>query len=222
MKFSEHKTESRGVGRELYKTPIELIEKIVDSLLTERPSLRGYIWCDPCAYDGRWEEVIHSKGVQCFSADIEPASPSVLKNDFLKNELKCQAVCGAMVLPVSKIFFIGNPPFSLVGKFIERAFEYTDKCYFLGGSARLTGSISNKVSLLHRFEGYTGNQKDLRSKVVFEDTNGEDVSVWCCGALLDKNVNNKRFEIIKDRHNGFAVGAISSAIPDERVKVISK
>ena len=118
--------------------------------------------------------------------------------------------------------FYRQPPFSLVGKFIERAFEFTDKCYFLGGSARLTGSISNKVSLLHRFEGYTGNQKDLRSKVIFEDTNGEDVSVWCCGALLDKNVNNKRFEIIKDRHSGFAVGAISSAIPDERVKVISK
>ena len=116
----------------------------------------------------------------CLSFDIEPKSSSVLKQDFFDfNDVR------------EDLFIVGNPPFSMVEKFVEKALTLVPECYFLGGSQLLTGRLSSKVCELHRFEGREGNQKDKRSKLIFEDTLGKKVPVWCCGALFDRNEHEK-------------------------------
>ena len=100
------------------------------------------------------------------------------------------------------VFIIGNPPFSELKKFVNKALEISNECYFLGGSQLITGGLSDKVSLLHRFEGSEGNQKDLRSKITFIDTDNKPVIVWCCGAIFDKGGHDKfsRGKEMKDGH----------------------
>ena len=55
--FRTRKTKERGLGRELYITRHSDIEKIIRSLLKERPHLKERIWVDPCAGDGRWLDI---------------------------------------------------------------------------------------------------------------------------------------------------------------------
>lgn len=210
--FFKRYTVYRGDGRELYFTPINTIEKIVKSLITLKPELKEKTWVDPCAGDGRWEQVINGFGIKCYSFDIKPLTSFVTKRDFLEdnfNEFK-------------KIFFIGNPPFSLLTDFIGKALYLTDSCYFLGGSQIITNFLSSKVSLLHRFEGYDGNQKDLRSKLVFNDTLNKQLEIWCCGAIFNKRFH-KNFKMEKEKSsNNFRVSIQNFCVEDERVKVIYK
>lgn len=211
--FFKRETDKRGDGRELYITPIPVIEQIVSSLIKERPELKEKIWIDPCAGDGRWAEVIKKYGIECSSYDIHPLNKNVKKHDFL-NEIKW--------FPYNKLFFIGNPPFSLLKQFVNMGLLLTDSCYFLGGSQIITGQLADKVDLLHRFEGYEGNQKDKRSKITFIDSNGKDVIVWCCGALFTKKEHNKfnRGENLID--NSFRVGIKTYCNSDERVVLLNK
>ena len=205
-KFLTHKTESRGEGRELYKTPPETIIKIVKDILEYDPSLKNKLWIDPCAADGIWEKSTKDLGIKWKSFDICPLDDIVIKQDFYE------------MLPQENIFIIGNPPFKQLKKFIKKSFELTDKCYFLGGSAIITGTLSNKVEMLHRFESYEGNQKDRRSKISFKSTNNEDILVYCCGSIFNKNIENNKFEDGED----FRVSIMSKKKEDERVRVIKK
>lgn len=174
--FFQRNTDNRGFGRELYQTPFPIIEKIVSSIIEQRPSLKNKKWVDPCAGDGRWQEIAEKYGIDCESYDLEPLSNNVKQQNFLTSQFN-----------ENNLFFIGNPPFSLLKQFINKSLEIADSCYFLGGSQIITGTLSNRVDLLHRFEGCEGNQKDKRSKIGFTDTFGNDVYVWCCGAIFDKN-----------------------------------
>lgn len=208
--FFKRETDKRGDGRELYITPIPVIEQIVSSLIKERPELKERIWIDPCAGDGRWEEVIKKYGIDCLSYDIEPMSVNVYKSDFLNTYYKSN----------TKLFFIGNPPFSLLKEFVNHSLDITDCCYFLGGSQIITGTLANKVDLLHRFEGYEGNQKDKRSKISFIDSNGKNVIVWCCGALFTNKEHNKFNRDETQTENSFRVGVKSYCNSDERVIIL--
>ena len=62
--FFKRNTKNRGEGRELYQTPYDLIDAIVNSLLKEKPFLKDKIWVDSCAGDGRWAEVIKKYGIK--------------------------------------------------------------------------------------------------------------------------------------------------------------
>lgn len=204
--FFKRNTDERGFGRELYQTPYDMIEKIVVSILENRPSLKDKKWIDPCAADGRWQEVIEKYGITCESYDLEPINNNVKQQDFLTSSFT-----------EDNLFFIGNPPFSLLKQFINKSLEMADSCYYLGGSQIITGTLSTKVDLLHRFEGCEGNQKDKRSKIGFKDTLNNDVYVWCCGAIFDKN-EHKPFI----RNDGFVDGWFRTSIQsfckeDERV-----
>ncbi len=208
--FQTRNTKDRGEERELYKTPIHLIDRIIDSLLKNFPELKEKVWIDPCAADGIWLERAKLKGIKtCLNYDLKPIKKGVKKQDFLK--LKS--------VPENS-FIVGNPPYSLVKEFIEKALELTDICYFLGGSMKLTGALSSKCKLLHRFEGAEGNQVDLRSKGTFVDTNGKKVIVWTCGALCD-NKNHPLFvrhkEIVE---NSFRVGIYNYCSFDKRIHII--
>ena len=204
--FQVRHTKERGCQRELYKTPVESIEKIVTSILEKRPDLANKLWIDPCAGDGRWEDVIKSKGIRCRSFDIEPLCESVVKCNFYE-----------MSDFDEEVFIIGNPPFSELKKFVNKALTIADDCYFLGGSQMITGSLSDKISLLHRFEGAEGNQKDKRSKIIFEDTNGKHVVVWCCGALFDAKEHDKFIRYNTQNENCFRTSVQCFCENDERV-----
>ena len=206
-KFLTHKTESRGEGRELYKTPPETIIKIVKDILLYDPSLKEKLWIDPCAADGIWEKSTKDLGIKWKSYDICPLDDIVIKQDFYEMQ------------PQQNIFIIGNPPFKQLKKFIKKSFELTDKCYFLGGSAGITGSLAPKVEMLHRFENYDGKQKDKRSKLCFTTTNDEYFPIWCCGAIFNKNLDNPKFE----DGDGFAVSILhKKSLDDKRIRVIQK
>lgn len=205
--FFKRDTKKRGEGRELYKTNPDDVEKIVNALLTWHPRLHERLWLDPCAGNGVWGKVIEKHGVTCLSFDIEPKSSSVCKQDFFEFDAFR-----------NDLFIIGNPPFSMVGKFVEKALTLVPECYFLGGSQLLTGRLSTKVCELHRFLGREGNQKDKRSKLIFEDTLGKKVPVWCCGALFDRNEHEK-FSRTGDGVS-FATSVKSVCIEDERVTVL--
>lgn len=210
LTFFKHKTESRGDNRELYKTPYVVIHDIVDSLLEEYPSLRDKHWIDPCAGDGRWEHVIVNEfGLECKSYDIQPLAKNVIQEDFLTS-----------VHSGDDLFFIGNPPFSLLKRFINRALSMAESCYFLGGSQLITGSLSDKVALLHRFYGAEGNQKDNRSKVNFIDTNGKKVPVWCCGALFDGG-GHPKMERVSVQRDGYDFATSPKCFCYEDLRVIS-
>lgn len=205
--FNTRKTDQRGFSRELYATPVSIIEQIVDSILANYPELRQYTWIDPCAGDGRWERVIKARGINCLSYDIHPLSDTVKEWDFLQ-------------VPAteydSKKFYIGNPPFSLLKQFVNKSLELADICYYLGGSAIITGTLSDKVELLHRFSGAEGNQKDSRSKILFEDTLGKLCPVWCCGAVFDKNTHSKYKRVDTLSDETFAVSPTTHCYVDGR------
>lgn len=177
LTFYKHNTKNRGFGRELYSTPKCLIYAIVSDLLKVHPYLKTYSWIDPCSGDGRWADVIKEFGIYCDSYDIFPLSNTVKQKNFLDSYEQNK-------------FYIGNPPFSSVKKFVNHALSNNNICYFLGGSQLITGSLSTKAKLIHRFEGFEGNQRDKRSKVSFIDTLGNEVLVWCCGGLFDNNLYN--------------------------------
>ncbi len=206
--FNTRNTENRGHHRELYKTPYYIIEQIVDNLIDKVPTLKDMIWVDPCAADGRWEQIITLRGIKCLSYDIEPLARHVKQQDFLQ-------------VPSTKYdknkFYIGNPPFSLLKQFINKSLELADVCYYLGGSAIITGTLSDKVELLHRFSGAEGNQKDNRSKILFEDTLGSMLPVWCCGALFTKEEHVKFNRVDHTQEGTFAVSPKTHTLIDDRV-----
>lgn len=209
--FNVRHTESRGDGRELYKTPVPLVGAIVDSILLHRPELSERTWIDPCAGDGRWGDVIRDRGVKCIDFDLHPLRDGIVEQDFT-----------TATFDDGNLFFVGNPPFSMVGKFVERSLLFTDSCYFLGGGRMIANTLGSKVSLLHRFEGFEGNQRDGRSKAWFHDTNGKDVIIWCCGAIFDGNAHSP-FHISREMDgNSFAVGVHCFCEEDERVVAITK
>lgn len=208
--FNTRYTDDRGLGRELYKTPIPIIKQIVESIIVKYPELYNKIWVDPCAGDGRWSKVINSYGIKTKSFDIEPLSEDVIKQDFY--EYKGE----------DNIFIIGNPPFSELKRFIEHSLSICPECYFLGGSGIITGGLSNKVKLLHRFVGYEGNQKDKRSKVKFIDSNDKDVIVWCCGAIFDNLEHNKFKRTDTFEENTFRVAVKKYCKEDNRIVKLEK
>lgn len=209
LTFFKRDTSKRGDGRELYKTPYIIIERIVENLLSEYPELKNKFWIDPCAGDGRWEDVIKKYDIKCKSYDLTPLNNNVVQQDFLTSSFT-----------EDNLFFIGNPPFSLVKQFVKKSLEMADSCYFLGGSQVITGTLSNKVRLLHRFEGVEGNQKDLRSKISFVDTLDKEVYIWCCGALFD-NTEHKTFNRSREYiPNYFATGVKCFCEPDDRIRCL--
>ena len=208
--FFKRNTKNRGNGRELYFTPFETIEKIVNDLLDYDVTLKNKIWIDVCAGDGRWEYIIKQKQIQCESYDIAPLNDTVKQQDFFK------------MLKRENIFIIGNPPFSLLKQFVTKALTLTDKCYFLGGSQIITGQLSSNVEMLHRFVGYEGNQKDGRSKLIFRDTLDKDILIWCCGGLFTRKLRNKFERTEKLENNSFRVSIKNYCILDKRVINIKK
>lgn len=219
--YFKHQTSTRGENRELYYTKPEDIYKIIQDLVEKIPRLLDYQWIDPCAGDGRWARVAEEFGIKIKSYDIYPAADFVEKADFLNynwSELEQNSE--------KPLFFIGNPPFSKLKDFVTQALSYVDFCYFLGGPQILTGSLSDKVLILHRFEGYEGNQKDRRSKLVFTDSNGNDVKVWASGALMGKSFIDgpHRFVIVNKGipEQTFKIYPHKYAVEDFRVRVIKK
>lgn len=207
--FFIRQTDKRGLGRELYQTPYSIIEQIVDSIIENKPELMNKTWIDPCAGDGRWEEIIRKHNIKCRSYDIEPLNDNVIKQDFYTAKFDDD-----------NLFFIGNPPFSLLKDFINISLTFADSCYYLGGSQIITGTLSSKVDLLHRFEGCEGNQKDKRSKIQFIDTNNNTVNVWACGAIFD-NASHKPFKRSEEYNNdSFRVSIKNYCQNDNRVIVI--
>ena len=199
----------RGDGRELYKTPVGLIRKIVADLLDFDKTLLNFDWVDPCAGDGRWESVISEFGIPCKSYDISPLSENVSKRDFLQKE------------PLEgNIFYIGNPPFSIISDFVYESLSQGRSCYFLGGSQILTGGLSKYARMIHRFEGFEGNQTDRRSKAIFEDTLGNDILVWCCGGLFDteRKMGLRRHKSQKE--NSFRTSIKCWCEDSKRIRVI--
>jgi hypothetical protein len=209
--FQTRNTNDRGDERELYNTPIHLIDQIISSLLENVPELKDKVWIDPCAADGIWLERAKLKGIKsCLNYDLKPLKSDVKEQDFLQLES----------VPENS-FIIGNPPYSLVKEFIDKALELTDICYFLGGSMKLTGAQSSKCKLLHRFEGAEGNQIDLRSKAIFVDTNDKKVIVWTCGTLCDKE-KHPTFIRHKERvDSSFRVGIYNYCSFDKRIYIIN-
>lgn len=227
LTFFKHRTKTRGEGRELYKTPRPLIQKIVNQLLIDYPELNGPfapIWVDPCAGDGRWEEEINKidSNIRCISLDIEPCSDNVIKQDFLS--LTCEDIfnlCKSKGYklkpyePFMNFFFIGNPPFSKVTQFVDKAINLKalntcpgehllSECgFFLGGSALWTGRLADKAETIYRFEEAEGRQKDLRSKAVFEDTSGKDVLIWSCGGLFGSNPHYGKLKRMDTQTDGY-------------------
>lgn len=216
--YFNHQTLNRS-SREYYITHKEDIRKIISWLLEKIPRLRDYEWIDPCAGDGRWAEVAKEFGVNVSSYDIEPQSDFVIQKDFLQTDWS--EVERDLAKP---IFFIGNPPFSKVKKFVEHALKYVDFCYFLGGPLLITNTLGNKVLILHRFEGYEGNQKDRRTKLRFIDSNGEEVKVWTVGALFGKSSGSlEKFHIIpQSTIFTFKIYPHKNVIEDYRVQVIKR
>lgn len=79
-----------------------------------------------------------------------------------------------------------------------------------------------EVVLFHRFEGYEENQKDMRSKALFLDTNDENVIIWCAGALFDRNLH-KPFHISSEMtENSFAIGVHCFCEEDERIVALRR
>ena len=72
--------------------------------------------------------------------------------------------------------------------------------------------------LLHRFEGAEGNQKDVRSKIAFIDTNDKKVNVWCCGAIFDKNKHEKFIRGKELKEGYFRTSVQCFCKEDDRVK----
>ena len=210
--FFKRNTKNRGEGRELYQTPIDIIDKVVSSLITEKPFLKDRLWVDPCAADGRWQEVIEKYGVRCISFDIKPLNDKVFQGDFYTTPYQ----------KTNKYFFIGNPPYSMLKDFINISLDITDYCYFFGGSQIITGGLSNKVELLHRFEGFEGNQKDKRSKAIFLDTNNKNILIWSCGALFTNKEMPKFEQIDSLEDNSFRVSVKKYCKEDDRVKIIKE
>lgn len=190
-----------------------MIVDIIKDLIEFKPELKQRLWIDPCAANGNWERAIRTFGIDCVSFDLEPLNESVIKRNFLTDENEL----------LKDAFIIGNPPYSLVSEFINRSFEFSDCCYFLGGSSRLTGKISDRISLLHMFNNFEGNQKDRRSKIAFDDTLGKKVCVWTCGALIEKEGKFNRFESFLTRtNNSFRVGVQKYIKENDRIKVIER
>ncbi len=214
--YFEHKTSTRGENRELYYTKKEDIRRIICDLLEKIPALRDYKWVDPCAGDGRWEEVAREFNVKIHSYDIEPQADFVEKLDFL----------GSYWNDKTPLFFIGNPPFSKLKDFMIHSLCYADFCYFLGSPQVMTNTLGPNVLILHRFEGYEGDQKDKRTKLIFTDTNGNDVKVWTAGALFGRYKINNRY--LFDRVSKclpsftFKVYPGKHVVEDFRVRVIKK
>lgn len=209
--FQTRKTETRGEDRELYKTPPDLIDKIIDSLLSKYPELKEKVWIDPCAADGIWLERAKLKGIKtCINYDLKPLKKGVKKQDFLTLK-KVPDNC----------FIIGNPPYSMVKEFINKALELTDICYFLGGSMKLTGDLSRKCKMLHRFEGAEGNQKDFRSKATFKDTHDKNVIIWTCGTLCDNKEHSPFVRFKEQEDKTFRVGIYNYCKQDSRVVKLS-
>ncbi len=209
--FKIRNTSNRGDGRELYQTPLPLIESIVDSVLERCPELREKTWIDPCAGDGRWGRIIRECGLDCIEYDLHPIGEGIAQQDFLQSNFTD-----------GNLFFIGNPPFTLVRQFVEKSLEFAESCYFLGGSRIITGSLGTKVAMLHRFEGYEGNQKDRRSKAWFQDTHGKDVIIWTCGAIFDRNMHSSFHINAEMSDNSFSTGVHCFCEEDERVVALKK
>lgn len=217
--YFNHKTSTRGENRELYYTKHEDIRKIIQYLVEKIPALLDYEWVDPCAGDGRWTEVAAEFGIKVSSFDIEPEADFVEKADFFEKDWEeFEANC------IKPIFFIGNPPFSKVKKFVEHALKKADFCYFLGGPQVITNTLGDKVLILHRFEGYEGNQKDRRSKLRFIDSNGQEVKVWTVGALFGKAPTHldKFMCIPQSTEFTFKISPHKNIIEDYRVITIKK
>lgn len=120
-KFFIHNTKYRGEGRSLYITPTGIIKYVIEDLISKFPDLKTKLWIDPCAGDGRWGKIASVYGIECIGYDIEPLDPNVHRLDFLNQRL-----------PITdNIFIIGNPPYNLADKFVNRALSVTDMCYFL-------------------------------------------------------------------------------------------
>lgn len=210
LSFFKRNTDNRGFGRELYKTPDYIIRLIVEDILNRKPYLFNKLWIDPCAGDGRWEKIIREYDVNVKSFDIEPLDKIVEQQDFYEYNTE------------EDIFIIGNPPFKQLKKFINKSLSLCNECYFLGGSQIITGTLSNKVSLLHRFEGFEGNQKDKRSKIKFIDTFDKDVLVWSCGAIFDNIEHNNFTHTDVFSINSFRTSVKKYCIEDERVVSLKK
>lgn len=217
--YFNHQTSTRGENRELYYTKPEDIRKIIRDLVEHIPQLLKYQWVDPCAGDGRWAKVAEEFGIKMKSYDINPQADFVEKADFLNHNWD------ALEKDSEKpFFFIGNPPFSRLKEFVLQALIHEDFCYFLGGPLQLTRTLSPNVLILHRFEGYEGNQKDRRTKLVFTDSNGKDVKVWAAGALMGRFFIDEAhyFDIIPDGipDKTFKIYPHKYVVEDFRVRVI--
>lgn len=216
--YFNHLTETCS-PREYYIANKDDIRKIISWLLEKIPNLTSYQWVDPCAGDGRWQEVAKEFGVDVSSYDIEPEADFVEKADFFEKDWE-----EFEANSVKPIFFIGNPPFSKLKKFVEYALKKADFCYFLGGPQVITNTLGDKVLILHRFEGYEGNQKDRRTKLRFTDSNGYEVKVWTVGALFGKAPTHldKFMCIPQSTEFTFKIYPHKNIIEDYRVMVIKK
>lgn len=168
-------------------------------------------WIDPCAGDGRWGDVIRSRGIKCREYDLHPLRDGIAQQDFLESRFD-----------EPNLFFIGNPPFSFLKQFVSKSLEFADSCYFLGGSRIIANSLGTKVALLHRFEGFEGNQKDRRSKAWFLDTNNENVIIWCAGALFDHETHNPFHISSEMTDKSFSAGVHCFCDEDGRVIALKK
>ena len=175
---------------DLWLTPQNVIKQFF-----ELSGLNKEECLDPCASDARW---LGSKGM---SIDILPMKKNVIKKDFLK--LKKEEIS-------SKIkYIVGNLPFSLMDKFINKSLDLVDNCYFLVNGDTIFKHFPNNIKDIYIFSGLEGNQKDNRSRCEFDVPFLIKSALWACIVHITKE-KQKKWIIKKDiinneKRNGFSV-----------------
>lgn len=153
--------------KDLWLTP----QSVIDDFF-ELTKLDKNTCLDPCAADGRW---LGDKG---YSIDILPMSKDVHKQDFLTLTKED--------IPSNIKTIVGNLPFSLLDKFVNKAFELYDDCYFLVNGDTIFKHFPKNIEHLYIFSGLEGNQKDNRSRCEFDVPHLCKSQLWCCIVHLTK------------------------------------
>ena len=100
------------------------------------------IGIEPSAGTGEFSNVMTTMFEQTLFFDIKPKAPNIIKQDFLKLDLK---------FPGQKVIVIGNPPFgknsSLALKFLNKCLDMADAVAFILPNTFNKASITDKINI---------------------------------------------------------------------------
>ena len=137
-----HKTLDKFYTKE--SIAIQCYQRLKDYLIKWDKNLDEYIFVEPSAGSGVFLNVIKENKI---GFDLEPTSPLVIKNDFLKEDFTLKMSPEQNDL---KYVFIGNPPFGVKSKlaveFINKAFKYSDIVGFIVPIQFRKWSVQNRIN----------------------------------------------------------------------------